>query len=197
MKFGKLFVSANQGEADRYRLAFENAFGHLFVPKPPLPADLDSGSADAYIAALRRQGLIDATTCVVVLVSRLAHASRRVDWEIAAALEQEAAAALLGVMLPDMPRRMPAQGAAPGVPFFDYKDMPPRLADNVKSGYVRIYDWTWLCSDERRVVDALSAGAATRRERSQLIDNSRPRLTNDLPLPAVMYPAQRERRRGT
>lgn len=197
MKTERLFVSCELGDAESYRLAFEQAFGHLFSALASRPAYLDSRSADAYSEDLHRLGLIDAATCIVVLVSRNAHSSRRIDWEIASGLQRDesgVAAALLGIMLPEVPRRMAPQGAAPGVPFFDYKEMPPRLADNVRSGYARIYDWTWICADEVRVGEALAAAAVARRERTHLLDNSRQRLTKDLPA-VIAYTAQRERRR--
>ena len=198
MNAGKLFVCCDHGDAETYRLAFEQAFGHLFAPGSPPPAYLEASSAEAYAEDLRRLRLIEAATLMVVLVSRNARVSRRIDWEIATGLERNGdgpAAALLGIMLPDMPRRMAPEGAAPGVPFFDYQDMPPRLADNVRSGYARIYDWGWLCADERRVIDALSVAAASRREQPQRVDNGRPRLTRDLPSYAVASPLPRERRK--
>ena len=192
----RLFLSGDPRDSERYRLAFATSFGHLFAPQRVGPGIPDAGSASEYIDALRRLGVIDAASIVVVLVSRMAHASRRVDWEIAAGLEPEPpdAAGLLGIMLPEVPRRIAHEGTGLAVPFFDYGDMPPRLADNVKSGYARIYDWNWLCADEARVAEAARVAAAWRRERAHLIDNSRVCLTADLPL-TPEFSGNRERRR--
>ncbi len=195
----KLYLSCHPTEAGACLAGFEAAFGHLFDARPGRSGDLDSASASAYIETIRRLGLIDAVTVVVVLVSRNSRASRRIDWEIAAALSADGAgrgaAALFAIMLPDLPRRRPRAAEGSAAPFFEYQTMPPRLADNVRSGYARIYDWNWLCADEARVATALVAARARQRQATRLIDNRRRLLTNDLPTPAADLGGSRERRR--
>ena len=199
MMADRLYFSCDPGEADAYRAAFEKSFGHLFVARVSALNELPGDTAARYIEALRRGGFIDSSMVVVVLVSRGTPASRRIDWDIAAGLEPDAqgrVAGLLGIMLPDVPRRVADDAGPLPVPFFDYSSMPPRLADNVKSGYARIYDWHWLCSDEARVVEALRFAQATQQQRAQYADNSRLRLTYDLPFAVRAVAPDRERRRN-
>ena len=195
----KLFLSCHAPEADTYLAAFELSFGHLFAPRPARTGDLESTSADAYIETMRRLHLVDSSTIVAVMVSRSSRGSRRIDWEIAAALGSDGTdgpAALFAVMLPDVPRRPPRAEDRSAAPFFEYETMPPRLADNVKSGYARIYDWSWLCAEESRVATALEAARSRQRLATQLIDNRRSLLITDLPTPASGGPAWDRRRQA-
>ena len=194
----KLFLSCHAPEAGAYLAAFESSFGHLFAPRPARTGDLEATSADAYIETMRRLHLVDSATIVAVLVSRSSRASRRIDWEIAAALRSDGAdgpAALFAVMLPEIPRRPPRDEDRAAAPFFEYDTMPPRLADNVRSGYARIYDWNWLCTDESRVATALDAARSRQRLAMPLIDNRRSFMVSDLPLPGAGAAPARERRR--
>ena len=63
---------------------------------------------------------------------------------------------------------------------FYYNDLPARLADNVKTGYAKVYLWSWITSSESNVKTAIQDAFEDRIGKSNLIANWRKQLTSDL-----------------
>jgi hypothetical protein len=160
----KVFVSYYHKDDEYYRNRFEELFGHLFINKSVEPGDIDTDLSTEYIKRLIQQNYITDTSVLVVLVGPKTYCRKHVDWEISAALNKKVSgySGLLGLCLPTHP---------------DYdKDkykadiVPPRLVDNLKSGYAKFYDWT---EDESEIKKWVEEAFSNRIEKAHLIDNSR------------------------
>jgi len=97
---------------------------------------VDPNEGPQYIRELIEGGYVGDGTAVVVLIGTHTYARRRVDWEIAAALElkRSRASGMLGLRLPVHPDF----GKTVKVP----QRIPKRLEDNLRSGFCTLYDWT-------------------------------------------------------
>lgn len=133
----KTFVSYHHKDDQNSRTKFENLFGDLIVSKSVEYGDIDSDNSDEYIKQLIQKDYLADTTVLVVLVGAKTKCRKHVDWEISGALNLKVGdsnAGLLGILLPSHPDYGTGQAT--------YDLMPARLADNFKSGYAIIRDWT-------------------------------------------------------
>ena len=169
----KVFISYYHKEDEYYRNLFEELFGHLFINKSVKPGEIDTDLSDEYIKRLIQQGYITDASVVLVLVGPKTYCRKHVDWEISAGLMKKVGghSGLLGILLPEFP--LTSEGK------YYYKDLPPRLADNVKTGYVKIYIWNWVCANEYRIKGAIEEAFKARVEKAHLIDNSRPQFKHN------------------
>jgi hypothetical protein len=105
----------------------------------------NTGNASDYIKELIRKQHIDDTTVVVVLVGTTTRLKNYIDWEIFAGLSAstKGSAGLLAIMLPDLEFNQDWYSL----------DMPDRLADNVKSGYAKVYSWSYAKDHFFDIVD--------------------------------------------
>ncbi len=166
----KVFISYYHKEDEYYRNRFEELFGHLFINKSVKPGDIDTDISDEYIKRLIQQEYITDASVVLVLVGPKTHCRKHVDWEISAGLMKKVGgySGLLGILLPEFP--LTSEGK------YYYDDLPPRLADNVKTSYAKIYTWNWVCAYEYRIKEAIEEAFKARVEKAHLIDNSRPQF---------------------
>ena len=166
----RVFISYYHKEDEYYRNRFEELFGHLFINRSVKPGDINTDLSDEYIKRLIQQGYISSSSVVLVLVGCKTYCRKHVDWEISAGLMKKVGgySGLLGILLPGFP-------LTPRNTFY-YEDLPPRLADNVKTGYAKIYAWNWVCSDENRIKNAIDEAFKARVEKAHLIDNTRPQF---------------------
>lgn len=133
----KTFVSYYHKDDQNRRTRFENLFGDLIVSKSVEYGDIDSDNSDDYIKQLIQKEYLSDTTVLVVLIGPKTKCRKHVDWEISGALNLKVGdnnAGLLGIVLPSHPDYGTGQAT--------YDLIPPRLADNFKSGYTIIKDWT-------------------------------------------------------
>jgi hypothetical protein len=170
----KVFISyyhrADQWNRDR----FEQAFGHLFISKSVQLGGIDSDLSTDYIKCLIQEGYISDSSVVIVLVGQKTYCRKHVDWEISAGLNKKinGYSGLLGILLPDFPLTPNGQ--------YYFKDIPARLADNVKTGYANVYTWNWLCSSHQLIQDAIQEAFQHRVSASDKIDNSRIQMGRNL-----------------
>jgi len=110
---------------------------------------------------LIQQNYITGTSVVVVLVGLKTSGRKHVDWEISAALSKKVDeySGLLGISLPDRKSW--------------YDEIPPRLTDNVKTGYAKVYTWDLVCASESRIKSAIEEAFQNRIDKADKIDNSR------------------------
>jgi len=163
----KVFISYYHKEDEYYRNRFEELFGHLFINKSVKPGDIDTDISDEYIKRLIQQKYITDASVVLVLVGPKTHCRKHVDWEISAGLMKKVGgySGLLGLCLPTHPDY--------GKDKFNPDIVPPRLVDNIKSGYAKLYDWT---EDEQKIKKWIEDAFNARIEKAELIDNSRPQF---------------------
>lgn len=133
----KTFISYYHKEDQYYKEKFKALFDDLIVNKSVEDNDIDSDNSDGYIKQLIQKDYLSDTTVLVVLIGRNTKHRMHIDWEISGALNLkvgEKYSGLLGIILPDHPDY--GTGKATN------NLMPARLADNFKSGYALIRDWT-------------------------------------------------------
>jgi len=162
----KTFISYYHKDDQYYKDQFEKLFGHLFINKSVSDGEIDTDLSTNYIKRLIQKGYITDTSVLVVLVGPNTHCRKHVDWEISAALNKKVGgySGLIGILLPEFP--LDKEGK------YFYKDIPPRLADNVESGYATIYTWDWVCAEESRIKQAVDKAFKNRISNSGRINNS-------------------------
>lgn len=162
----KIFISYYHKDDEYYRYQFEQSFGHLFISKSVQPGDINSDVSADYIKRLIQMGYITDASVVVILVGPKTYCRKHVDWEISAGLNKKVGgySGLLGILLPQFP--LTSEGK------YHYEDIPSRLADNVKSGYAKIYRWDWLCDSESNVTSAIEDAFQDRIIKTDKINNS-------------------------
>lgn len=170
----KVFISFYHSEDQKYRDKFEELFGHQFLIKSAKLSDIESDSSDAYIHQLVENGYLTDSSILVVLIGPKTYCSKHVDWEISAALDKKIGRhlGLFGIFLPDFP--INDDGS------YRFEDLPPRLADNIKSGYAKAETWNWVCKYDARIRDAVETAFDDRIDKAGLIDNSRTEYEADL-----------------
>ena len=117
-----------------------------------------------------RDNYLRDTTVTVVLIGANTWQQESVDWEINASLHQTESytrSGLLGVLLPTY--------ASPPNKHYNPHTIPPRLYDNVRCGYSKIYSWY----DEPDILLSWIHYAHLRRIEVRP-NNSRARLRNNL-----------------
>lgn len=166
----EIFLSYD-GADEYWRARFDDVFGRAFPHRSVRPLDVPPTDGASYGRQLREKGYLSAETVTIVLVGPKAYSSKKVDWEIAASLEAQGGrpAGLLAVRLPthqDYQRNT-----------VNPRRIPQRLADNLRSGYIRIYDWT---ESEHELETRLYAALKDARGRMHLIKNTRTLMERDM-----------------
>lgn len=164
----KTFVSYYHKDDQIYRDRFENLFGDLIVSKSVNDGDIDSENSDEYIKQLIHRDWLSDTTVLVVLIGAKTKCRKHVDWEISGALNIKVGdrySGLLGILLPTHPNF--------NKEVVTHNLIPPRLADNHKSGYAIVRDWT----EDRGTMQSYIEEAFNRRElKAENRINSRPQM---------------------
>ncbi len=171
----KVFISYYHKDDQFYRDKFEKNFGHLFISKSVKPGDIDSDLSDDYIKRLIQDDYISDSSVVLVLVGAKTKCRKHVDWEISAGLNKKVGgySGLIGILLPTF--TFDSDGKS-----YYYRDIPARLADNIKSEFAEIYKWDWVCGSDDRIKNAIETAFNNRVDKKEKIDNSRKQFENDL-----------------
>ena len=123
--------------ADEYwRTRFDDVFGRDCPYRSVRPMQVPTEDGAEYGRLLREKGYMDEETVVVVLIGPRTFSSRKVDWEIASAFDN-AGGRPCGLLAVRLPNHEDYQK-----PSVNPRRIPQRLADNLKSGYLKLYDWT-------------------------------------------------------
>ena len=133
--------------------------------------EIDDSSSAGYIKRLIQLEYITQASVVVVLIGPRAYCRKHIDWEISAGINAKVGgrSGLLGILLPNHPDF--------GKPNYSYANVPPRLADNVQSGYAIVYDWT---SDVAALKTRIELAFRNRVALSDRADNSRLQLAQNV-----------------
>lgn len=159
----KVFISYYHKDDQYYRNRFEKLFGHLFLNKSVEPREIDTDVSTEYIKRLIQQNYIEDSSVLIVLVGSKTYGRKHVDWEISAALNKKVGgySGLLGLCLPTHPNYQDTT--------YNAAIVPPRLVDNLKSGYAKFYNWT---EDENNIKKWVEEAFQNRIDKTDKIDNS-------------------------
>lgn len=96
---------------------------------------------------------------------------KHVDWEIYAGLRASVngSSGLVGIILPEFSK------TPDGICL--YSDMPKRFADNVRTGYAKIYEWEYA---RTHFIEIVEEAFYNRISLKQRIDNSAPQMQRNL-----------------
>lgn len=133
----KTFVSYYHKDDSEYKKKFMNLMDDLIVNKSVEDGDINSDVSDEYAKQLIQKGFLHDTTVLILLLSNKTKCRKHVDWEISGALNYKVGdsyAGLLGLLLPSHDDFGNGQCT--------YSNIPDRLADNFKSGYAVVRDYT-------------------------------------------------------
>ena len=129
------------------------------------------GKAFEYIKQLIQNDYLADTTVLVVLIGAKTKCRMHVDWEISGALNLKVGdgySGLLGLFLPTHPNF----GSENYIP----SEVPKRLAENIKSGYAIVRDWT----DDRVILqEYLEKAFARRNESNKIVNKAIPQMDED------------------
>lgn len=164
----KSFISYYHKDDEQKRIEFENLTDDLIINKSVANNDIDSDNSDEYIKQLIQREYLKDTTVLVVLIGNKTKCRKHVDWEISGALNYKVGntyAGLLGLILPNHPDF--------GTGKATYDLIPARLADNFKTGYAVVADWT---EGRKQLQSYIELAFDYRTTRSDKRDNSRPQM---------------------
>ncbi|MCD0465222.1 TIR domain-containing protein [Flavobacterium sp. ENC] len=167
----KTFISYYHYEDQEYKEKFKNLFADLITHKSVEDGDIDSDNSDGYIKQLIQKGYLADTTVLVVLIGQNTKHRKHIDWEISGALNYKVGdkySGLLGLILPDHPDF--------GTDKATYNLMPARLADNFRSEYAVIRDWT---DDRTKMQEYIELAFEKRNTHSDNIDNTSIQMTKN------------------
>lgn len=166
-----VFISYYHKDDEDYKEEFERLFGHLFINKSVKDGNINTDVSTEYTKRLIQEGYLSDTSVLVVLVCPKTYCRTHVDWEISAALMKKVGgySGLLELCLPNHPDY--------GRDKYNPDTVPPRLVDNLKSGYATFYDWT----ENEYLIKSWTENAFNAKiNSSHLIDNdSRPQFKRD------------------
>lgn len=165
-----IFLSYD-GAEEYWRVRFDDVFGRAFACNMVRPAQIQAETGQSYIDDLAAKGFLTPETVMVVLLGPKTYSSRKVDWEIAAALNKIGSrpAGLVAMRLPNHQDH--------GKSSVNPSRIPSRIADNLKSGYIKLYDWT---ESQRELENRLFSALKDARQRAHLIKNSRALMERDM-----------------
>lgn len=165
----KVFLTYYHQDDQYYRDQFEELCGHSFINKSIRPGEIETNNSAEYINQLIQSGYIDNSTVVVVLLGKKTWGRKHVDWEISAGLHKKSdgpCAGLQGIILPDFPITSTSQ--------YKLEDIPPRLADNVQTGFAEIHAWRVVCVDESIIKTIIEKAFERRISQADKVNNARP-----------------------
>lgn len=158
-----VFTSYYHYDDQAYKDAFIRAFGHIFIDKSVSPGDISTDVSAEYVKRLiQGEKFLRDASVTIVLCGPNTKTRKHVDWEISGTLSSKIGgkAGLLGILLPHFPLNSNNT--------YNLTDLPPRLMDNVNTGYAAVYAWNDLTSDVEKVRNAIEQAFQNRTS-----DNSR------------------------
>ena len=138
----KVYFSYSHREGKKFKVFLEENFKDLISNKTVSDDELNPKRGADYREKLVNEEYIDENTLLIVLVGKSTRCKKHVDWEIYTALKNNCY--VIGVILPEI--KMPNGRLV-------YGDIPARLADNVKSGYSKLYTWNYFINYFEEILD--------------------------------------------
>lgn len=165
----KLFISYHHKD-EEYRERFDLLFNHLFINKSVCKGEIETDLSTFYIKRLIQEGYITDASVVVVLVGPRTYCRKHVDWEISAGLNRKVGgrSGLFGLCLPNHPNYLRSS--------YTPELVPPRLVDNLETGYAKLYDWT---EDASIIIDHVDRAFDRKSRMVDEADNTRLQYINN------------------
>lgn len=173
----KVFISFHHANDIQYKKKFIEKFGNYFINKSVDEDEYGDVLSDEYVKRLIREDKISDCSVVVVLIGAETYKRKHVDWEIYAGLSGKAGgySGLIGVLLPSYyssSENKDLNGSG-----YNSSTIPPRLNDNLKSGYSFVYKWeSASCihsNGNYAIEDWIDEAFNRKNNESDKIDNSR------------------------
>lgn len=140
----KVFVSyyhhGDQNYYDTFSLTFDSTYD--LIHDHSLDRIVDSDNPE-YVMRRIRENYVVGSSCTVVLVGAYTWGRKYVDWEIKATLDK--GHGLVGICLPTAILSSP-----PSIRW------PPRLLDNIKSGFAPWLNWTQIMESPHSLAQCIS-----------------------------------------
>jgi len=180
----KVFISFHHANDQNYKDKFEEKFKDIFINKSVKKDEYDEDLSTDYIKRLIREDKISDSSVVVVLIGSETYKRKHVDWEISAGLSKKAGgySGLIGILLPSYYDDKANQHLK-GQEKYNTSTIPPRLQDNIKTGYASIYKWESTASKNEKgeypIKNWINAAFDRKNNNSDLIDNSREQFKNN------------------
>ncbi len=136
----KTFISFHHANDEIYKLYFEQMFSEYYdilISKAVNDRDIDPNLKTDTIRQKIRDNYLRDSTVTVVLVGSETWKRKHVDWEISSSIrntQYSSRSGLLEILLPTYPRA--------SMDSYNPYTIPPRLYDNIKCGYAKIYNWS-------------------------------------------------------
>lgn len=134
-----VFISYHHQNDEYYKMEFERLFSSIYdilETKAVSDGDINPYLQTETIRQKIRDEFIRSASVTVVLIGNETWKRKHVDWEIASSLRNtqfNSRTGLLGIILPSYNRT--------DISKYDKYTIPPRLSDNIESGYANIYNW--------------------------------------------------------
>lgn len=179
----KVFISYHHEYDQKYKDDFVKVFQNYFIDKSVQAGEYDDDLSTNYIKRLIREEKITDSSIVIVLIGSETYKRKHVDWEIAAGLSCKAGgcSGLIGILLPTYYNTI--NNCHLNKNQFLYDTIPPRLSDNIKTGYATIYNWEDLIGKDIYgnpiLLSWLEQAYSRKCNCSYKIDNSRLQFVNN------------------
>lgn len=134
-----VFISYHNANDRYYRDEFERLFSktyQLMISKSVQDGDIAENENADNVQRIIRDNYLRDSTVTVVLIGTETWKRKHVDWEIASSIREtrySSRSGLIGLKLPT--RKDYGKGS------YTANTIPPRLYDNQKIGFAKIYDW--------------------------------------------------------
>lgn len=136
----KVFVSYHHANDQIYRDYFESLFTDVYdimISKSVQIGDIDINIKTETIRQKIRDEYLSDSTVTIVLIGEETWKRKHIDWEISSSIrdtKNNSRSGMIGIILPTYPRL--------DIYKYDPYTIPPRLYDNIKSGFASIYNWS-------------------------------------------------------
>ena len=161
----KVFISYYHKDDQEYKDYLDWKYSDYIINVSVKNGEYSSSLKGAYIKRLIREKKLRQASVIVILIGNNTKYRKHIDWEIYAGLKDSinGSSGIVGILLPEFPIR-------PRNKVY-MRDLPPRLADNIKSRYAKLYKWEYAKDNFKHIIDE----AYTRRIYKN-IDNSRKQM---------------------
>lgn len=149
-----------------YKETLERILEPFCINKSVEENEYDTDLSDEYIKRLIREDKVSDSSVVIVLCGPETWSRKHVDWEIYAGLRASinGRSGLIGVLLPNHPDYNNV---------FYFSNLPPRLEDNMKTGYAKLYKWDYFIHNAKTIIEQ---AFNDRINKSHCADNSREQM---------------------
>ena len=152
----KIFVSYHHGHDQEYKDRFSALFNiHYDIITDRSLDDPFKSSDDEYIRRQIREKHLTGTSVTIVLCGSESQKRKWIDWEIMMTLNKEHG--LLGIRLPTIASKITEILSPPPKTLLGallhLEVLPPRLRDNLQSGYAHEIPWTENWSTLREAIE--------------------------------------------